>query len=188
MARYKKGEWSGTKQKILLLHVEGKQQIEIAKELGKSVSTINEHIHTPEFDKRKKQLEEGIQEKVRSKFAAKGERAATVILNLMESGSGHDRLKFDAAKEVLYQIGCKPTEVIETRTRDYTPQEISSAMLIMKEVESISNRLSTRKSPFVLEKKVEAEITTDPAPCPESSKASDTSENNAESSGTTGNS
>jgi len=171
MPRYKKGEWSGMKQKILLLHVEGKQQKEIAEILDKNPSTVCEHMQSPEFARRKEKLEIAIQEKVRNRFASQGMRAAEKILQLMETGSGHDRLKFDAAKEVLYQIGCKPTEVIETRTRDYTPQEINSAMLVMKEVETITQRLSTKRSPFIIEKKEEViedktGETTPSAPCP----------------------
>jgi hypothetical protein len=187
MARYKKGEWSGTKQKILMLHVEGKTQTEIAKELGKNSSTICEHIHRPEFEKRVAKLQEGIQEKVKNKFAGKGMRAAEKIVQIMESGSPEDRIRLDAAKEILYQIGCKPVEVVETRTRDYTPQEIQSAMLVMKEVETITERLGTRKSPFILEKKIEGEVTSPPAPCNSDVNTSSPEENSGESSSTPSN-
>jgi len=35
----------------------------------------------------------------------------------------------------------------------------------MREVETITNRLSTKRSPFVLTKKAPEEITINPAPC-----------------------
>jgi predicted transcriptional regulator len=164
MGRYKKGEWSGTKQKILMLHVEGRTQKEIAEEVGLSAcSTVNKHIHGEEFQKRKAKLEGEIQEKVRDLFAAKGKDAAWKLIEIMEKGKPEDRIKFDAAKEILYQIGCKPVEVIETRGRDYSPDEVKSAMLVVKEMETISNRLSSTRSKFVLDKVVEG--TPAPAPC-----------------------
>jgi len=165
MGRYKKNEWSAKKQKILLLHIEGKTQGEIAKELGmKSQANIGVHMQSVEFQRRKDLMLTGIQEKVRDRFAAKYIRAVDKIIKIMDSGAGKQRLQFDAAKEILYQLGCKPVEVVETRKREYSPQEIQSAMLVMKEMETISNRLEKKKSRFVLDKHVE-ELPPVPARC-----------------------
>lgn len=188
MPRYKKSEWSGTKQQILLLHMKGMDGREIAKKMGVHEVTVSRNIKKEEFQRRKEKIEGEIQEQVRKRFADKALWAVDRISYMAKYGKPDDRIRFDACKEILYQVGCKPVDVVESRTRDYTPEEVQSAMLVMKEVETITNRLSTKKSPFVLEKKAEVESTIPPAPCPESSNSSDKLENNAESSGTTGNS
>lgn len=180
MPRYKKTEWSGTKQQILLLHMKGMEGREIAKKIGVHEVTVSRNIAKDEFQRRKEKIEGEIQDQVRKKFADKALWAVDRIAYMAKYGKPDDRIRFDACKEILYQVGCKPVEIVETRTRDYTPEEVQSAMLVMKEVETITNRLSTKKSPFVLEKKVEEIATIDPAPCHNSDNSKDKLENNAE--------
>lgn len=70
----------------------------------------------------------------------------------MKHGEPDERLRFDAAKEVLYQCGMKPVEVVENRNRDYTPEEIQSSLIVLKEVKEIEEKLSTQGSEFLLKK------------------------------------
>jgi hypothetical protein len=54
------------------------------------------------------------------------------------TGLSEMKLKFEAAKDVLDRIGLKPREVVETIERNYTTEEITSAMDTMKELTTIS--------------------------------------------------
>jgi hypothetical protein len=152
LGRYKKKEWSGTKQKILMLHMSGRTQPEIAEKMGVTVGAINKTVHLPKFVAREEGIKNNIRDMVSKRFSEKALWAADKLVKIAEKGSPEDRIRFDALKEILYQVGCKPIEVVETRTRDYTPDEVHSAMLVVKEMEMITNRLTKKKSKFTLEK------------------------------------
>ena len=162
--RYKKGVWSGRNQKILTLVLKGYTYEQICKEVGlKDPSSICEIVNKDEFQRRKKDLQDSGHEKAREMFTQHATQAVEKILGIMQRGKAEERLQFDAAKEVLYQIGLKPVEVIETRGRDYTPQEVQSALIVMKETEEIADRLSSKASKFLVKKE-----TAVPLVCPPS--------------------
>jgi hypothetical protein len=90
-------------------------------------------------------------EKARKLFEDKAVEAAQKIISISQQGKPEERLQFDASKEILYQVGVKPIEVIETRKREYTPEEIESALEVTREIEAIADRLGKSKSQFLLE-------------------------------------
>lgn len=148
-----KDNWSKKKEKILILHLKGRKLSEIAKETGlNSLGHISDIINSDEFKKRKTVYTKTAVEKVQERFGEYAEKAGRKLIDLAEKGTNKDRIKFEAVKEILHQIGCKPVNVVETRKRDYSPEEIQSAMVVMREIESISKRLATRKSKFILKK------------------------------------
>lgn len=151
MARYKKHEWSGKYQKILIYAEQGLPVQEIANRVDMHQATVYKFMRSDKFMQRKEEFDKHIIEKARRVFEEHAIEAANKIVRISKSGKPEERIQLDAAKEVLYQVGIKPVEVIETRKREYTPEELQSAARAAKEIEEISNRLLGKKSEFVLE-------------------------------------
>lgn len=98
---------------------------------------------------------EKVVEKARKIFESNAVEAATKIVRLSRSGENRHKLQLEASKEVLYQVGMKPVEVLETRQRTYTPEEVQSSLETLKEAEKVVDRLSTTESPYLLPQKEE---------------------------------
>lgn len=152
MARYKKGVWSGRNQKILEMLEAGKLREDIAKAVGINPATIWKIAQTDEFKKRQAEFHEKVGEKARKLFESKAVEAAEKIIQIARMGTSQQRIQLDASKEILYMIGIKPIEVVETRERVYAPEEIASAAKTLGEVEATMDRISVKKSRFILTK------------------------------------
>jgi len=161
---YKK--WNGEYRKIMLMHEKGMDNRQIGKVMGMHECTISSIVHSPKYVEKQKEFEERATKKARDLFEKNAEDAAKKIIKISQEGKPEERLQFDASKEILYQVGVKPVEVIETRKREYTPEEIESALEVTREVEAITERLGKSKSPFLLDM-TEASL---PAPVPTSTE------------------
>mgnify|MGYP001617547167 CR=1 FL=1 len=121
MGRYKKHEWSAKKQQILLLYEKGKQHQEIADEIGMSRSQVTRIINSERFVTRREKFEENIQKAVLEVFIQNARSAANKIVSIAKKGEIKHRVQFEAAREVLYQVGCRPKTVIEeTIKKEYS--------------------------------------------------------------------
>ncbi len=150
MGRYKKTEWSGKYQKILIYAEQGMSKKDIAAKVGMNVKSVYRAMTSDKFTKRKEDFEDKIATKARAVFEEHAIQAAKKIVSIAKGGKAEDRIRFDASKEVLYQVGVKPVEVIETRKREYTPEEILSALGTVKELEAVIDRITDKDSQFVL--------------------------------------
>jgi len=165
---YKK--WNGVYRRIMLLHAKGMDNNHIAKVVEMHPCTISDIINSDHFKVRLAEFEEKATEKARELFEKNAVAAAQRIIKIAKDGKPDERLQFDASKEVLYQVGVKPIEVIETRKREYTTEEIESALKTSKEVEEIANRLGVDKSRFLFDNgssspaPVTEETVSDPVP------------------------
>ena len=147
--RYKKG-WSATHQKVFVMYTQGILPKDIAPKVGCGIDKIRNIIHSVKFQEKHASIETDCVNRARKHFEQKLMEAAGKVVRIMQNGKPEARLQFDAAKEILYQCGMKPVEVIETRGREYTPEEIQSSLTVIKEVQEIEERLSTRGSDFLL--------------------------------------
>jgi hypothetical protein len=147
--RYKRG-WTEQHQQVFKLNMSGLPPREIAEKTGIPIARIYEIMRTKKFVKHEEQIVGTAVEKVRHMLEGRLEMAANKIVEIMKSGKPEERLRFDAAKEILYQCGMKPVEVVETRTRAYTPEEIKSSLAVIKEVKEIEATLSTQGSGFLI--------------------------------------
>jgi hypothetical protein len=125
---------------------------EIAEKVGLSQRSIEVIMNWPEFIQKRYEVNEQGINAAKAIFTNNVTSAAKQIVKMMKEGKGKDRLKFDAAKEIIYQCGGVPKAVIETITREYSTEEIQSSVSAVREVENIVNRLSVKKSDFLLEK------------------------------------
>ncbi len=158
MSRYKKSEWNGKYQRILIYAEKGASVDEIAKKEGMHPGSVYRIMNDPRFQTRRSVLEEKLGEKARAVFEAHAIQAAKKIVTIAKTGKSEDRIKFDAAKEVLYQVGVKPVEVIETRKREYSPEEVLSALAAVREIEAITNRVNDGGSKFILPDETKKEV------------------------------
>jgi len=146
---YKK--WNGEYRKIMLMHEKGMDNRQIGKVMGMHPDSISAIVHSPKFKEKQKEFEEKTTKKARDLFEKSAEEAAKKIVKISQEGKPEERLQFDASKEILYQVGVKPVEVIETRKREYTPEELESALEVTREIEAITERLGKGKSQFLLD-------------------------------------
>lgn len=79
--------------------------------------------------------------------------AARKVVQLAHDGDNMDRLQLLACQDILDRAGLKPIEVIESRERVYSPEEVSSARAILQETEAIVARLSNNTSKFVIDRR-----------------------------------
>jgi hypothetical protein len=154
--RYRRG-WSKEHQQVFKLYLMGHNVPEIAQRTGFDIIKISNMVRTKKFKEHHDTVEKGSVERARQMFEERLLEAASAIVKIMNVGKPDDRIRFDAAKEVLYQCGMKPVEVVETRTRQYTPEEAASALAVVKEIQTIEEKLSAGGSRFIVEKESEVE-------------------------------
>ncbi len=150
MARYKRN-WSADHQRVFELYSVGVLPRDIMKKVGFCERKVRYIIRSKAFQERYNVVVTNAVGTARKALESKLCQAADVIVNIMLRGKPDERLKFDAAKEILYQCGMKPVEVVETRTRQYTPEEIQSSLTVIKEIENIEKKLSSESSKFLVQ-------------------------------------
>ena len=155
MGRYIKG-WSKDHQAVFKLYTHGVKPKDIVTELGFGIDKVRNIIAQTNFQEKHTAVIGHSVETARKYLSDKLVVAAAKIVQIMESGKPEERLKFDAAKEILYQCGMKPVEVVETRTRQYTPEELQSSLAVVKEIQTIEEKLAAAESKFVIKEKDEA--------------------------------
>src|SRR3990167_195719 len=122
-------------------------------------------------------IKETVQDKVRLLFERNLMKAAKTVIDICKNGTPNSKIRFEAAKEILYQSGLKPVDVVETRERLYTPEEITSAHATAKEVEQIFEKLTGGTSRFLV-----SDVTSDPILAIEDKETPDAEEQVTESS------
>lgn len=152
--RYKKG-WSKEHQAVFKAYVEGLTTAEIVAKTGFGVDKVRNIIRTNKFQEYHEKIVTNSVESARKLFESRLVEAAGQVIRLMKLGKPDERLKFDAAKEILYQCGLKPVEVVETRTRECRPEELKSALGVVKEIQTIEEKLSTQGSEFLVKKETD---------------------------------
>lgn len=125
---------------------------DIAQELDVPVGRVRAVLTDKAFDRNLSNYQKGVLAAAREHIANKCIRAAEKVGELMENGKPYQRLQYEAAKDILDRCGLKPHEVSETITRNYSAQELESMLKVTKEVEVITERLCSTKSPFLLDK------------------------------------
>lgn len=150
MGRYKRG-WSAVHQQVFNLRViQGLATREISEKTGIPAGRLHDMMRTKLFLEHEDTTIGSAVEKARALFESKLLRAVDKIVHIMDNGKPEERLRYDAAKEILYQCGMKPVEVIETRGRVYSPEEVQSSLNVVKEIQAIEEKLSTHGSGFLV--------------------------------------
>ena len=153
--RYKRG-WSAVHQQVFKYRIiDGLTTSQISEKTGIPSQRLNDMMRTKLFLEHEDTTVGSAVEKARKLLESKLLRAVDKIVHIMEDGKPEERLRYDAAKEILYQCGMKPVEVIETRGRQYTPEEIKSSLEVMKEIQGIEEKLSTLGSGFLIKRDAE---------------------------------
>lgn len=156
--------WNPTHTRILLMAQEGKGTNEIAKETGLAIGSITNIKNSPCFQQRlaafNYKIVEKVVEKRSSQIATSEARellnqaavaAAQTVIKLAARGMPEDRVKLLACQDILDRAGLRPIEIIETRERVYSPEEIVHARAVLAETEDIIKRLSNQTNPFVFD-------------------------------------
>ena len=123
---------------------------EIAVKTGYDSKWIYKILCRPEIMDLREKLHSKAMHEVKMLFRDNLLGAANKLVEIMEKGKPEHRIQMDAAKEILYQVGLKPVEVVETRTREYTPEEVQSAANVICEIEKTVDRLEQKESEYVI--------------------------------------
>ena len=157
--------WKASYTKIVLFTQKGLPDNEIAKRMSIDPRTIRRVKASPEFQSRLQAFEQDflkeaaaieaektVSDRARRLLEEKAYEAANILSKLMKRGTSKDRLRFDAAKEILHIAGIKPVEIVETRERAYSPEEVESAKKTMLEIAGLLQRINDPEDRFMLEK------------------------------------
>jgi DNA-binding transcriptional MerR regulator len=162
-------------------------QIATAAEIGFTLKEIKKIIEDPLFRLKlgqyNKKMDSAIIERATEEMAkfpevelAKGqlathaEKAARVLTNIIDRKSAISKLSIherrliaSVAQDILNRVGLKETSKDESTksAREYSPEEIKSALSNAKELEAISNRLDQQGSSYVLTKEQRMGIDTE---------------------------
>ena len=145
-------KWTLKHTRILMMSLKNYSQREIGARVGLDHSTISSIMRTEEFKRRQEKMTQALSTQIQEIFTNNAKSVAKRICTIAKHGKPQDKVQLDACKEVLAHIGLKPVEVIETRSRDYTPQEVESARKVLEEMGEITQRLSSTKSLFIVRK------------------------------------
>lgn len=173
--RYARG-WSAQHQEVFQLSLKGLTTAEIVEKTKLPYDKVRNIMRTNKFKEHEVKCTEGAVAAARKLLEERLIEAATQILRIMRTGKPDERLKYDAAKEILYQCGMKPVEVIETRGRDYTPEEIQSSLNVVKEIQTIEEKLSTQGSGFLIKRDEEPTSPLAPVTADDATKIEETAE------------
>lgn len=176
MARFalRKATWTAKHNKILVGTFQGLSTITIARSCNVSQGTVNNIRKSEEFKAKIAAMnnesqsraiaisvEKSVTNRAREVLEKAQYSAAKKVTRLMRRGVAKDRLQFEAAKDILDRTGLKAIEVIETRERQYTHEEVERAKNTLTEVETIMTRLQNKDSSFLLARQTR---TTQPLP------------------------
>lgn len=155
--------WTSKHTKLLTGTYKGLNDEDLAETIGWKISTIRNYRNQPYFRERlqalsnqalkeviAKDIETTVNGRARVKLENAQNEAVNKIIRLMRKGEMKDRLQFEAAKDILDRTGLKAVEVIETRERPYTPEEVERAKTTLVEVDTIITRLQNKDSSFLL--------------------------------------
>lgn len=159
----------GAYNKVLLLAYRGMSVKDISKELKLSSKYVRGIRYSAVFKKKLVSLGENIQNKIleveanstalsraRMAILEGSYRAALTVIEISLMGTADDKTKLMACIDILDRAGLKPREVVETVSRQYTPEEIQSMNKTLSEVENVTMRLTNKESHFVLSKSVKS--------------------------------
>lgn len=190
---YRLKDWQPIHTKILVLVQKGMTPSQICEEaeIGYTANQIKRIIKDPLFRFKLTQYNKKMDvaiidrateemtrfpevELAKNRLAESAEKAARVLLDMMNPKSRlyktltiHERrLMLSVAQDVLDRSGLKNVipEEANRQTRDYSPEEIKSALDNAKELEAIAGRLDGRDSSYVLTREQRHDIEPTPAP------------------------
>lgn len=163
--------WKPDYTRILLMTQRGAEPAEIAKELRLSTSLVYKVRNSTFFVQKLAGLQTKVIERVtekRSEMLATDKArailtkaslfAAKKVIKLAKEGLGKDRLQFDACKDIMDRAGLKPIEILETRERVYSPEEVAHAKAILVETQEIVERFSNKRSPYIIRDSVSKKL------------------------------
>lgn len=105
--------WSNKRILALELVIEGeKTQAEIADACGKCVATVKNWLKQPEFEIRRKEIEEGRVQEAKRLFQVAAIDAAKQIIKLSKESNRDDAVKLQASMAILAYVGISPVTKI----------------------------------------------------------------------------
>jgi hypothetical protein len=159
-------EWTGDCTKVLIMTQKDMTATAIKAETGLDYKTIAKIRKAPEFKKRMNVVVEKHINRITEYIDPSVEKLskARKILNdsvplairtfkkVLRSGTPADRVRFEAAKEILHMTGFKPVEVVENRDRFYTPEELNSMLKTIQEIERMKAMVIKSDIPYLVDR------------------------------------
>jgi hypothetical protein len=146
--------WDRRHQRILQLTLKGKTIDSIAtdKRVNLNHKTVKKVQDSLEFKQRYEVATRSMSDKAQEYLSKHAIAALRKIVRLSRKGTNAEKIQFEASKEVLYLMGIKPVDVIESRQRPANPLEVQSTQVTLTEIEETVDRLSKRDSTFIMKR------------------------------------
>lgn len=165
--------WKPTYTKVLLMVQKGVSVDEIAAEVQLSKKQVFKIQSREDFKQKMQAIENKIHDryakevtdditerKVRKRLLRAAVKAADVLCRVVynrknidpEKNMAHAQLKlqYEAARDILDRTGFKAVEVIETREREHSLEELESMKKTMLELQSMTERLTHKPNEYLL--------------------------------------
>lgn len=157
--------WTTTHTKIMILVSRNTPTVDIAKEVGTSPAVISKIRTSNKFLDKLTAYNNRILEKLADKESTRAttDKAREILLNHSISAARKliymartknldpkHRLKFDVCRDILDRAGLKAVDVVETRERASSPEELESMKKTLLELDLITQRLSNQSSQFLI--------------------------------------
>ena len=97
--------WTLKYQRILMYSEKGMSNNEIASKLSLNPHTVSHIKGSDEFLIRQTNFRRSVIEQVQGVFEKKAKKAAQQVCNIMKAGTAQDKVKLDAARDILDRIG-----------------------------------------------------------------------------------
>ena len=164
-ARYvvTKEHWKPQHTQMLILVQKNTPMDKICAKFSMSKQHLDKIRYSPYFQERLNSLSSKIEEriiektadvtvhdKVREHLLKTSMTAAKLLTKALKNPKALNQIQLRVCQDILDRSGHKPKEVIETHERVFAPEEISSALETVKELELTVDRLSNVGNPFVL--------------------------------------
>jgi len=162
--------WTKVHDEILKMASDGKAPGVIAALVGRPVSAVNKIIKSDEFSSRLKEINTAVSSTIieqrisglntdeikeaRAAINRAAIEATNTVIEISKYGEPEDRVRLDAAKDILDRVGIVAPQIIKTQVeaRQYAPEEVLHARKILEESEGIVKRLASESNPFVIAK------------------------------------
>lgn len=173
--------WKPWHDNLLKMTVEDKPVAEICLFLGKSSTQVNKARNSEYFRSKLSEIQKTVTQTITKTWleaidgdAVKAAReaigkaaveAAETIVWISRNGESDDKMRFEAAKDILDRAGVRAPEIVKQQKEEriYAPEEVLHAKKILEESEGIVKRLTNSPNRFVIGNECSAGSETDTA-------------------------
>jgi len=160
--------WKPWHDELMKMVVDGVSPVQMSLRLNKSSKMIKDVVGSEYFKVRMSDIQQTITTSItktwleaidtdavkeaREEIGRSAVEAAKTIVWISKNGEVEDKMRFEAAKDILDRAGVRAPELVKQQReeRSYSPEEVAKAREILAESEAIVKRLINTPNRFVI--------------------------------------